>query len=66
MTIQATYTDNPEVAGQTKNSQVGAAAHVKPLESSQLFADKAEVLIRHGDEIYRLRLTRQNRLILTK
>jgi len=37
-----------------------------PLNSSTLFAGNSEVVIAHGAEFYRLRLTRQNRLILTK
>ncbi len=36
------------------------------LDSRALFAAGSEVVIAHGDERYRLRLTRQNRLILTK
>lgn len=36
------------------------------LSSGVLFAGSSEVVIAHGTEIYRLRLTRQNRLILTK
>lgn len=36
------------------------------LDTGTLFADSSEVVIAHGSEIYRLRLTRQNRLILTK
>lgn len=36
------------------------------LDSGVLFAGSSEVVIAHGEEIYRLRLTRQNRLILTK
>lgn len=35
-------------------------------DSRQLFGTGKEVLIRHGGEIYRLRVTRQNKLILTK
>jgi hemin uptake protein HemP len=41
-------------------------AAATPLTSSTLFAGRSEVIIAHGDETYRLRLTRQNRLILTK
>lgn len=37
-----------------------------PLESRQLLQGQCEVLIRHGDEIYRLRHTRNDKLILTK
>lgn len=36
------------------------------LNSRDLFASAREITISHGDEIYRLRLTAQNKLILTK
>lgn len=36
------------------------------LHASAQFRHGNEVLIEHGGETYRLRLTRQNRLILTK
>jgi hemin uptake protein HemP len=36
------------------------------IESSDLFAATREITIAHGAEIYRLRLTSQNKLILTK
>lgn len=36
------------------------------LDSRDIFADTREVIIKHGQEIYRLRLTAQNKLILTK
>jgi hemin uptake protein HemP len=36
------------------------------LESKDLFADQRELFISHGDDTYRLRLTFQNKLILTK
>lgn len=39
---------------------------IQSLDTGTLFAGSSEVVIRHGTEIYRLRLTRQNRLILTK
>jgi hemin uptake protein HemP len=34
--------------------------------SRDLFADTREITIAHGEELYRLRLTAQNKLILTK
>jgi hemin uptake protein HemP len=43
-----------------------AAPARPPLDSGALFAGGGEVVIRHGAELYRLRLTRQNKLILTK
>lgn len=36
------------------------------MDSRDLFATHREITIAHGDEIYRLRLTAQNKLILTK
>lgn len=36
------------------------------INSRDLFAAAREILIAHGDETYRLRLTAQNKLILTK
>ena len=36
------------------------------LNSRDIFAETREVTIAHGEEIYRLRLTAQNKLILTK
>lgn len=36
------------------------------LDSKELFSASREVIIAHGSESYRLRLTSQNKLILTK
>jgi len=36
------------------------------IESTYLFAERNEVQIRHGGEIYRLRVTRNGKLILNK
>ena len=36
------------------------------IESRELFATDREIIIGHGEENYRLRLTSQNKLILTK
>ena len=36
------------------------------LDSRELFATEREIIIAHGEEHYRLRLTSQNKLILTK
>jgi hemin uptake protein HemP len=36
------------------------------LSSNDLFVGTREITIAHGDELYRLRLTAQNKLILTK
>ncbi len=39
---------------------------VRPLVSAELFGNHDEILIIHGGETYRLRRTRQGKLILTK
>jgi len=39
---------------------------VKRWNSAELFAGARELLIEHGSEEYRLRLTNQGKLILTK
>jgi hemin uptake protein HemP len=36
------------------------------IDSRDLFVNAREITIAHGSEIYRLRLTAQNKLILTK
>lgn len=41
-------------------------ADLPAVDSRTLFAGSSSLRIRHGDETYSLRLTRKNRLILTK
>ncbi|WP_456620363.1 MULTISPECIES: hemin uptake protein HemP [unclassified Bradyrhizobium] len=36
------------------------------IDSRELFAAEREIIIAHGEETYRLRLTSQNKLLLTK
>jgi hemin uptake protein HemP len=36
------------------------------LNSQDIFVGTREIIISHGEELYRLRLTAQNKLILTK
>ena len=36
------------------------------IESRELFATDREIIIVHGEDTYRMRLTSQNKLILTK
>lgn len=36
------------------------------IDSRNIFIGTREVMISHGDDVYRLRLTAQNKLILTK
>ncbi|HMU91308.1 MAG TPA: hemin uptake protein HemP [Pseudomonadales bacterium] len=41
-------------------------ASLRTISSEALFCGGVELLIMHGTDAYRLRVTRQNRLILTK
>lgn len=36
------------------------------IDSCDLFSSEREIIIAHGEQAYRLRLTSQNKLILTK
>lgn len=48
-------------------SPARAEGHGAPaVDSKDLLRGRDEILIRHGDEVYRLRHTRNDRLILTK
>jgi hemin uptake protein HemP len=44
----------------------GAEANSVLIDSRAIFAGRNEVLIRHGDQMYRLRITRFGKLILNK
>ena len=44
----------------------GAASSGRVVASDELFQGKAELLIQHGETIYRLRITRGGKLILNK
>ena len=39
---------------------------MRVIRSEDILSGNSEILIRHGNEIYRLRLTRAGKLILTK
>ncbi|WJR82066.1 hemin uptake protein HemP [Bradyrhizobium sp. NP1] len=56
----AKHADNPTVA---TRSLVMTGNRI---ESRDLFASEREIIIAHGEDAYRLRLTSQNKLILTK
>jgi len=59
-------TDALKAINQAEAKLAGNPPGEQPLDSRSLFAGSSEVVITHGAEIYRLRLTRQNKLILTK
>lgn len=62
---------NPPTEDRQQNQKVKPeSANLRPqrgeIPSEELLGGKSEVFIRHGDELYRLRLTRNGKLILQK
>jgi hemin uptake protein HemP len=53
----------PSVTGSSARS---LAMNGNRIDSRDLFSGEREIIISHGEEAYRLRLTSQNKLILTK
>jgi len=53
-------TESPEASASDRTG------NVRQLASADLLRDSREVLIRHGEQVYRLRHTRAGKLILTK
>lgn len=50
----------------TSTAERAIAVRGNTLDSKELFSGDREIIIVHGAENYRLRLTSQNKLILTK
>lgn len=62
-------TETPSTPSPSSLNVAAIPAHqpdARLLQSVELFAGQREVLIAHGQEVYRLRLTRSNKLILHK
>jgi hemin uptake protein HemP len=58
-----------DAGGQTENPSATTRTLTmrgSRIDSRELFAAEREIIIAHGEESYRLRLTSQNKLILTK
>ena len=55
--------DTPQGSG---NCETSAKRTAREVDSCELLRGENELLIRHGDELYRLRLTRNGKLILQK
>ena len=66
MVVTSSFMICPEAQGLRES----AAYHPLPTEeafsSERLFNGRREILIRHGDRVYRLRHTSNDKLILTK
>jgi hemin uptake protein HemP len=61
--------NNPSNTGQSANTGADARSIEladNRIDSRALFVDTREIVIAHGGETYRLQLTAQNKLILTK
>jgi hemin uptake protein HemP len=54
------------VADESKDSSDFKISQIKRLTTEQLFSNVKEVMIEHRNETYILRITKQNKLILTK
>jgi hemin uptake protein HemP len=59
------HEQNP-IPPQTFVGETHAATPLPEFDSAELLQGRNEVLIRHAGEIYRLRLTRNDKLILQK
>ncbi len=57
---------SPQTPAAPPKNPPPATGTPSPLESAALFGGRDEILIAHGGETYRLRRTRQGKLILTK
>jgi hemin uptake protein HemP len=56
----------PRLAADVSRPQRTLTVAGNQLDSRELFASAREIVIAHGADRYRLRLTSQNKLILTK
>ncbi|MET4021804.1 hemin uptake protein HemP [Bradyrhizobium sp. i1.4.4] len=69
-TMSATSGDNSgDAAGPTQSPSATTRSLTirgSRIDSRELFAAEREIIIAHGEDAYRLRLTSQNKLILTK
>jgi hemin uptake protein HemP len=57
---------NVSTSGDKLQTKLGAEARDKRIDSSRLLAGSREIVIDHAGQEYRLRLTRNDKLILTK
>jgi len=64
--MSATSGDNARTQAGPASTTRSLAISGNRLDSRELFATEREIIIAHGEDNYRLRLTSQNKLILTK
>ena len=56
----------PGHGGERGAASTGCEVRGDTIDSRAIFGARKEVTIRHGDQLYRLRITRHGRLILNK
>ena len=66
MNAQPNVLDIPVMSASGAGADAAPSSALPTLDSRVLLNGGREVLIRHGDECYRLRHTRNDKLILTK
>ena len=59
-------TDQPPATTSELSKQVAIGTLCYPIDSNDLFGGSKEIFIRHGEELYRLTITRNGKLILQK
>lgn len=59
-------TDQPPNLNPASPQPAAMLSNVPVYETNALFGTARTVILRHGGELYRLTITRQNKLILTK
>ena len=55
-----------KIENNPKNNESNVKRQIRFFESSQLFGDNNEIMIRHDGSVYRLRITRNGKLIMNK
>lgn len=58
--------NGPARSGTAYGDRADAMADIPCIDSGDLFANQREIRITHRGEIYRMRITAQQKLILTK
>jgi hemin uptake protein HemP len=71
MIVDANAPDGPDSSRNRHDRNLPVGYETPPgqrtsIASESLFQGQREVLIRHGDDLYRLRITRNGKLILQK
>lgn len=58
--------DVPPQTAHAVRTDESSGVPLRAVDSATLLAGRRELIIRHGEDTYRLRLTASNKLILTK